>query len=139
MVNRSMVLLLFIDKFKSPKGKGCAGFTLLEVMIALAIISIALISLQALNNRTIMIHGHLQRVTQATLLAQYKMSEVESSSEQELQQDDDQGVFSEPFDQYRWQTTFSETPLASVRMVTVDVLWGDKDKNEFVSIDSFIF
>lgn len=108
-------------------------------MIAIAIISIALISLQALNIRTIAIHDHLQRVTQATLLAQHKMSEVESSSAKALPQEADQGVFEEPFEQYKWQTRFSETPLATVRMVTVDVMWGDREKNEFVSIDSFIF
>lgn len=134
-----MSLSFLAHKIRTPKRSCSAGFTLLEVMIAIAIISIALISLQALNIRTIATHGHLQRVTQATLLAQHKMSEVESSSAKELPQEADQGVFEEPFEQYKWQTSFSETPLASVRMVTVDVLWGDREKNEFVSIDSFIF
>lgn len=125
-----------IQIFKRPNS---GGFTLLEVMIAIAIISIALISIQALNNRTILTHGHLQRMTQATLLAQYKMSEMESSSKEAFLQEASQGIFEEPFEQYKWQTSFSETPLASVRMVTIDVVWGDKGKNEFVSIDSFIF
>jgi len=98
-----------------------------------------LISLQALNIRTIATHARLQRVTQATLLAQHKMSEVESSSAKAVSQEAEQGVFGEPFEQYKWQISFSETPLASVRMVTVDVMWGDRKKNEFVSIDSFIF
>lgn len=114
------------------------GFTLLEVMIAIAIISIALISLQALNNRTIATHAYLQKMTQATLLAQYKISEVESAPGEAFQEAS-QGTFEEPHDQYKWQISFSETPLVSVRMVTVDVLWGDRNKNEFVSIDSFIF
>ncbi|MCW8893278.1 MAG: type II secretion system minor pseudopilin GspI [Deltaproteobacteria bacterium] len=115
------------------------GFTLLEVMIAIAIISIALVSLQALNTRTIATHERLQRMTQATLLAQYKMSEVESSSKGTPFSGASQGVFAEPHDQYKWQINFTDTPLASVRMVTVDVTWGDKNKNESVSIDSFIF
>lgn len=134
-----MSLLLSAIKTQILKRTNCVGFTLLEVMIAVAIISIALISLQALNNRTITTHGLLQRVTQATLLAQYKISEVESSSESTLLQEASEGVFEEPFEQYSWQTRFAETPLASVRMVTVDVMWGDKEKNEFISIDSFIF
>ena len=132
-------LHLSFNKIHKIKRANSGGFTLLEVMIAIAIISIALISLQALNNRTIAIHGYLQRMTQATLLAQYKMSEVESSSEEVLLQEASQGEFDEPLDQYRWKISVSETPLASVRMVTVDVVWGDKEKNEFVSIDSFIF
>ena len=134
-----MSLSCLADKIRTPKRSCSAGFTLLEVMIAIAIISIALISLQALNIRTIATHAHLQRVTQATLLAQHKMSEVESASAKAVSQEAEQGVFEEPFEQYKWQTSFSETPLASVRMVTVDVMWGDRKKNEFVSIDSFIF
>ncbi|SEA63008.1 general secretion pathway protein I [Desulfuromusa kysingii] len=121
------------------RSNSAAGFTLLEVMIAIAIISIALISLQALNIRTIAIHERLQRITQATLLAQHKLSEVESLADGIALQDEDQGVFEEPFEQYKWQTSFTDTPLDSVRMVTVDVTWGDGEKNESVSIDSFIF
>ena len=134
-----MPLLVSSDKVKIRKKTNSGGFTLLEVMIAIAIISIALISLQALNNRTIATHGYLQRVTQATLLAQYKISEIEAESKLELVLEDSQGVFDDPHDQYNWQIRFSETPLASVRMVTVDVVWGDRGKNEIVSIDSFIF
>jgi len=134
-----MSLFMSASKIQTFKRPNSGGFTLLEVMIAIAIISIALISIMSLNNRTISTHGHLQRVTQATLLAQYKMSEMESSSEEAFLQEANQGVFEEPFEQYKWQTSFSETPLASVRMVTIDVVWGDKGKNEFVSIDSFIF
>ena len=134
-----MPLFVSSNNIQIVKKQNNSGFTLLEVMIAIAIISIALIALQTLNNRTIATHGYLQRMTQATLLAQDIMSEVESSSEDVPLQVADQGVFEEPFDQYRWQISFSETPLASVRMVTVDVVWGDRGKNEFVSIDSFIF
>lgn len=134
-----MPLLVSSDKIQIVNKTKSGGFTLLEVMIAIAIMSIALISLQALNNRTIATHGYLQRMTQATLLAQYKMSEVEAASEVVLLQEASQGVFEAPHNQYKWQISFSETPLASVRMVTVDVVWGDRGKNEVVSIDSFIF
>ncbi|WP_321368636.1 prepilin-type N-terminal cleavage/methylation domain-containing protein [uncultured Desulfuromusa sp.] len=131
--------LLSTHKVNRSTRTEAAGFTLLEVMIAIAIISIALISLQALNIRTIATHERLQRMTQATLLAQHKLSEVESLSGGEVFQDTDQGIFAEPFEQYKWQTRFTDTPLDSVRMVTVEVIWGDGEKNEIVSIDSFIF
>ncbi len=109
------------------------GFTLLEVMIALAIISIALVSMLALANRSISVHDRLQRMTQATLLAQSKMAEVESAEVG----DADQGSFDEPFENYRWRVQYSDTPLPSVTMVTVSVDWGDAD--EAVTLDSFIF
>lgn len=48
------------------------GFTLLEVMIALAIVGIALVTLIGLETRTVQLAERQQRVTQATLLAQGK-------------------------------------------------------------------
>ena len=53
------------------------GFTLLEVLIALAIVGIALVTLIGLETRTILLAERQQRVTQATLLAQGKMTEIE--------------------------------------------------------------
>lgn len=116
------------------------GFSLLEVMIALAIAGIALVSLLSLGTRSIGVHERLQRITQATLLAQQKMAETEASvqiSRQDLNADE--GIFDDPFSMYNWRLEYSETPLPSVRMITVTVVWGDEDKNEAVAIDSFVF
>jgi general secretion pathway protein I len=116
------------------------GFTLLEIMIALAIVSIAMISLLALTNRSIGVHDRLQRITSATLLAQQKMAETEVNARNgTLGTAETQGVFIRPFDAYRWHITFADTPLPSVRLVTVTVLWGDEERNELVDLTSFIF
>ena len=53
------------------------GFSLLEVMIALAIVAIALVSLLGLSNRSILVQDRIQKVSRATLLAQQVMSELE--------------------------------------------------------------
>lgn len=116
------------------------GFTLLEVMIALAIVAIALVTLLALGNRSIGIHARLQRMTQATLLAQRQMTAVEireRASKSEPQAEE--GTFEPPFEGYRWRTAYEETPVPSVRMVTVTVAWGDEARNERVDLNSFIF
>lgn len=116
------------------------GFTLLEVMIALAIIAIALVTLLGLGNRSIGVNTRLQRLTQGTLLAQEKMTELEVAAEDgrsELQEGE--GNFAAPFEGYRWRTTFAETPLAAVRMVTVTVAWGKEERNEMVDLTSFVF
>ena len=121
---------------KSQRG----GFTLLEIMIALAIVSIAMVSLLSLANRSIGVHDRLQRITTATLLAQGKMAETELSARHgALQEAEVQGEFSEPYTAYRWQITYADTPLPSVQMVTVKVLWGDEERNELVDLTSFIF
>lgn len=117
-----------------------AGFSLLEVMIALAIAGIALVSLLSLANRSLTVHDRLQKITQATLLAQQKMAETEVDAEAGLQDSSPaQGNFEEPFELYRWRLEYSDTPLPSVRMVTVTVSWGAEEENETVSLDSFIF
>lgn len=119
---------------------GSLGFTLLEVMIALAIISIALVSLLALGNRSISVQDRLQHITQATLLAQQKMAEAEVEAVNgTLERADAAGGFSSPFEGYRWRIGFEETPLPSVQMVTVTVLWGDEENNELVDLTSILF
>lgn len=116
------------------------GFSLLEVMIALAIVAIALVSLLGLANRSIGLNGHLQRLTQATLLAQQRMTEIEHASERgTLSADAEEGAFEEPFADYRWRTLYEDTMLASVKMVTVVVAWGDEARNERVDVTSFVF
>lgn len=117
-----------------------AGFTLLEVMIALAIAGIALIALLSLSNRSILVNERLQKITQATLLAQDKMGETEAAFESgTLREDEIEGVFEPPFEGFRWRIAYEPTPITAIRMVTVRVLWGDEKKNEEVTIDSFLF
>lgn len=116
------------------------GFTLLEVMVALAIISIALVSLLTLGNRSIATHARLQQLTQATLLAQQKMAATEVDArlgrlEQHLQE----GFFPEPYSAYRWRLEFADTPLASLKTVTVTVVWGEERENEAVALTSLLF
>jgi general secretion pathway protein I len=118
----------------------CPGFTLLEVMIAVAIISIALVALLGLGNRSIDVNGRLQKITQATLLAQHKMTEIETqplTADRELQEEE--GIFDPPFEQYRWRVEYEEVPLLTeVHMVTVSVAWGDEARNELVDLASFL-
>lgn len=117
-----------------------SGFTLLEIMIALAIVSIAMVSLLTLANRSIGVHDRLQQITVATLLAQKKMAETEVNARHEIEKNTgSQGVFSGPYAKYRWQIAYADTPLPAVQMVTVTVLWGDEERNELVDLTSFIF
>ena len=113
------------------------GFTLLGVMIALVIIATVLVALLGLQSRTINLSDRQQKVTQATMLAQERMSEIELAGESSGRDDD--GKFEKPFENYRWQIRFEPTPLAAVSMVTVTVAWGEADRNEDVALTSFLF
>jgi len=115
------------------------GFTLLEVMIALALVAIALIALLSLYNRSIVVKERLQRETQATLLAQQIMSQenvLATGRSSNWQQQSE--VFDEPFQEYRWAVSYEDTIIPQVKQVTVSVVWGDKERNEQVSLVSFL-
>jgi len=117
------------------------GFTLLEVMIALAIVGTTLIAMLSLGNRTIATNAQLQRLTEATLLAQEKMTEIEQSAaaNRNLEMQNGQGTFSDPFAEFSWQTSFSPTPIDLVQQVVVTVSWGEAGQNEQVDLTSFVF
>lgn len=115
------------------------GFSLLEVMIALAIVAIALVSLLGLSNRSILVQDKIQKLTRATLLAQQVMSEQElnvggSRISWEPQGDN----FAEPFENFRWQVSYQDTLISQVKQITVTVLWGAAEKNEQVQLVSFL-
>jgi general secretion pathway protein I len=114
------------------------GFTLLEVMIALAIIGIALVTLIGLQTRTIQLAERQQRVTQATLLAQEKMTEIEIDRQSLSGSGGREGQFDAPFELYRWAIELGPTPLPTIEMVTVTVAWGDENQNELVDLTSFM-
>ncbi len=85
------------------------GFTLLEVMAAVVILSIALVSLLQANNQSILLKGRAQNVTTATLLAREKLSEVllDPESLEETQS----GDFGDRFPSWRWEVTSEEEEI----------------------------
>lgn len=115
------------------------GFTLLEVMVAMAIAGIALVALLALANRSVGVQERLQRITQATLLAQEILTGLETEAWQgRADLREEEKAFAEPFSAYRWRTTYEDTPIPAVKMVRVSVLWGEEKKNESVEMTSFV-
>lgn len=83
------------------------GFTLLEVMIALAILSVALVAIGGINSGAMDQHNYSKRLTIATMLARGKMNDLESKLQAEgLPSDDEseEGTFdSEGYPEYHWQ------------------------------------
>ena len=115
------------------------GFTLLEVMIAMAIIATALVTLLSLSQRSIMVQDRIQKLTRATLLAQQLMNEQETSGQSSVSElSPKEDVFAEPFDDFRWEISYQDTMIGQVKQVTVRVIWGKTEKNEDVQLVSFI-
>src|SRR4051812_11873585 len=83
------------------------GFTLLEVVVALAILSLALMAIFKLNSGAIAMHAYTKRLTVATLLARSKMTDIEQELyDKGFNTDDEEqsGDFSEEgWSSFRWR------------------------------------
>ena len=88
-----------------------AGFTFLEVMIAVAVIAIALVTLLGSQSQSVSIATISRQNVTASFLAQQKLAELESTPFDELYSGD--GDFEGDFSLYRWKTE-------------VDILSGDE-------------
>jgi len=120
----------------NPAAASQAGFTLLEVMIALAIVAIAFVGLLGLESRTLEASARQQMLSRATMLAVQRLSEIEAAPTQGVLET--KGAFEAPFDDFRWQLELIDTPLPQIRRIDLTVLWGEAARNEEVTLTSFV-
>ena len=78
------------------------GFTLLEVMIAVAVLAIALVSLLGSQSQTISVATDARFNTIAALLAQEKMAEIRLQDFEQVESES--GIFEEGFSDFSWST-----------------------------------
>lgn len=83
-----------------------SGFTLLEVMIAVSIIAIAFVTLIGSQSQSVSIAGQTRFAVTAALLAQQKLTEIESTDFEEVSSGG--GEFDEDYPRYRWKSEVSE-------------------------------
>ncbi len=82
------------------------GFTLLEIMVAMAIMAIVLVAVYQMHHQTIDMNNAARFHTRAPLLAQKKISEIKSRTLNDIA--DDEGDFGEDFPDYHWQVTVED-------------------------------
>lgn len=104
------------------------GFTLLEIMVALAVISISLVVLLGLRNRDLVLSATARDMTTATLLARQKITETQLIGFPDL--GEKKGDFGEEAPDFRWRQEVIQTPFGSVREMLVEVRWGVSEDNE---------
>ena len=100
-------------KFKCQFLKGllgftrtASGFTLLEVMVALAVMSIVLVSVYRMHSQSLTMNTAARFYTLAPLLAQNKLAELESFSSVGFS--DNSGDFGEQYPGYSWQSSVAD-------------------------------
>ena len=114
------------------------GFTLLEVMVAVSIMAMVLVTLLGLKNRTMQDVALADRITTATLLAKRVMTETLLT--RPTKPLEDQGEFSEEYyKDYTWKKSIAPfpEPMIQIMEVRVAVLWKDGDREESVNLVSY--
>jgi len=122
---------------RNPKSK---GFTLLEVMVAVAILAMVLVSLLGLKNRSMQDVMKAERITTATLLAKRMMTET--LFKKPLLPAEEEGEFSvdlygDVYKDYRWKKTIAPTPIPQIMEVRAAVLWKEGARDETVELVSY--
>jgi general secretion pathway protein I len=105
------------------------GFTLLEVMIAVALIAIALVTLLGSQSQSVFFANSAKFETMAALLAQSKMSEITIQAADSLSSDS--GDFGEDYPGYAWEATVSDVSIEGLdaisdylKQIDLAVTWG---------------
>jgi len=117
------------------------GFTLIEVLFAVAIIGISMVTLVGLELKTIRLQQISNRITTAALLAEEKLTEkmAEISSTPSPSLYTDQGDFEEGYEDYHWEYTLSTTPADTLYRIDLTVYWDPENKEEnSVTLNSFV-
>ena len=116
------------------------GFTLLEVLVAVAVLGFALVSLLGLHVRNIDLIARDERVTAATLLARALMTEVEIGPFPDLGATDGDFELDYP-DRYpdlRWEREVLTTPVPNVREVRMRVFRGEQESGDDVTLTYYV-
>ncbi len=107
--------------------KNNRGFTLIEIIVSLAIISIALVTLMTVFNRTVASAAQSFSLTGAVMIAKEKIALIG------LKVSPKPGVFDwkddERYPRYRYRETITETSFYDVKvyMVEIEVRFDGKD------------
>ena len=106
--------------------KANSGFTLIEVMVALAIVALSLSAVVASVSQMVQAASAVQERTYANWIAQNKISEIRLSNvSAEVSETDDQVTFASV--EWGLRTTISETGVENLYRVDVAVSYAESD------------
>lgn len=115
------------------------GFTLLEVMVAVAILGIAMTTIHYGQAQSIRAQARSQNVTLATMKAMEKMDEVLTTKRFELPGvgETEEGVFEAPYDFLRWTLRVEENAFVPemIKDVYLTVSWDTEEDEELSRSD----
>jgi general secretion pathway protein I len=120
----------------SKQDVAAGGFTLLEVMAAVAIIAITLVVIFGSQSQSVSLASEAKFTTTAALLAQSKIAEIEAETPGDLISNS--GDFGEDFPGYHWESTVSDVGFSEaqegvehLKQIDLKVSWGEHDQYQY--------
>lgn len=104
---------------ETPNAKPAFGFTLLEVMLAVSIIALVLVSVYKMHAQTIVMNFAANFYTTAPLLANGKIVEFETKPLDELEEDS--GRFGDEFPGYSWNVAIEDVESEALGNIAKDL------------------
>lgn len=95
------------------------GFTLLEVMVSVVIMGIVLVGVYKMHSQSLALSMEARFYTQAPMLAQSKLAELETNSEEQIV--GDSGDFGANFPGYTWMVSVDDVQIEALGEISDDL------------------
>jgi type IV pilus assembly protein PilV len=114
------------------------GFTLIEVMIALVIMSIGLTALAAVQISAIRGNDFSKRMTTAVSIAEARMEQIKNGSYASIIPESAIQVTQSNMNFTRQVAVTNNSPLANTKTINVTVSWSERSKSPSVPITTIV-
>ena len=111
------------------------GFTLLEVMIALAILSVVAVAFLRAQAGSLRLVDEANQISLAALLAKEKMAELESIGFSEPKRNS--GTGGQDFPLLRWEQVVSLTEVLNLRKAQVRIFWMEGTQERSLELTAY--
>ena len=112
-----------------PRERRSAGFTLLEALVALAIVALGMMAVNTQLNRYVVSASYIEQKTLASWIASNKLTELSVAADWPALGDSNDEVAEYASRDWRLTTEVSETPVENLRRIDVSVsLAEDPDR-----------
>lgn len=114
------------------------GFTLIEVMLTLVILSIGILAMARLQIAAIRGNALSQRMTTAASVAEGKIEQLKNTPFADIQPESSTKVTASNLNFTREVTVTNNSPMANTKTVSVIVTWKDRLKTYTVPLATII-
>ena len=112
-------MIIYVKPFYTKTYRSSTGFTLLEIMVAISIIAIVLVTVYRMQAQTISMNFISRFYTVAPVLAKKVLTQNETKTIDELA--DDSGDFGKEFSDYKWQVSVKEVESDALGEIAKDL------------------